>query len=95
MATAGIEYVELDEQAAVAVDTYLECKRKKSDHDRKSANLKKNQKAALEEVKQAMGECRLAQLPDGRIIRRITHAREVKPKKGYEYSYDELDVVDA
>lgn len=95
MAKAGIEYVELDEQAQAAADVYFEAKRKKSDHDRKSANLKKQQKAALETVMSAMGDCRLAQLPDGRKLTLKTVDREVKPSKGYEYSYDVLEVLDA
>src|SRR5690606_27670709 len=95
MATTGITYVELSEEAAVDVDLYLNAKRKKRDHDSKARNLDKTVKDALARVEEALDGHRLGLLPDGRQVMLEIGEEQHRKANAYSFTPRSLSIIDA
>jgi hypothetical protein len=89
--TLTAEVARLDEDAQAKFDKFQKLSAKASDGRRAGDDARK----LKDEIVALMGDCVLAQLPDGRQVQRVHQVRDVPAKKAYSYEFDELKEIPA
>jgi hypothetical protein len=89
MATERV--AKLDEAAQKKFDAF----KSKSEFARKGARAGEEAKKLKTEICEAMGDCIVAELPDGRRLQKVSKSAHRKAAKAYDYSWEELNEVQA
>lgn len=86
---ADVEYVELNRQQAELFDKMQKAKAKA----KKAYPAEKQAKECKAAVIEAMGDCMLARLPDGRVIQRVPRSRDMPSKPKHTQTWEDLNVA--
>lgn len=81
----------LDQDAMKKFDEF----KRKSEIARKGSRAGEDAKQLKKEICEAMGDCVIAELPDGRRLQRVEKSSHHKARKAQNYYWDELNEIEA